>query len=361
MSEKSNILIFTTSFGMGHLSVANAIKEQLINENKENIIEIVDILDVSNPKTKDIFFNTYKFLTSKHENIYNYFYKIKKDVPNNYIDGIMYNMYLKKVAKYIMHKNPDLIISTFPMCSGFVSKAKAKYDLKIPLITSITDVVDSWEWIHSNTDMYFVPSKVVGEKLVGKGIDEKQIKVTGIPVKNEFLQYLKKENSKKQLLIMGGVMDKLGIDQVVLDKLDGLSNVKTVIVTGNNKVLYDKLSKNSDYKNIEILGYTTEIAKFMSESDVLVTKPGGATLFEAINKGLPMIIKNSNVGQEEENIKYIREKGIGILIEDSESIEDIIIDSLSNTSVLELLRLNISNIKNEINPHLIGKYALELI
>ena len=358
---KSNIIIFTTSFGMGHISVANAIKEQLLKENSDNIVEIIDILDISNPKTKNIFFNMYDFLTSKHEKIYNYFYKVKKEVPNNYIDSIMYNVYLKKIADFIIKKNPDLIISTFPMCSGFVSLAKEKYNIKVPLITSITDVVDSWEWIHSNTDMYFVPCKVVGEKLVSKGIEENRIKVTGIPVKDEFLVENKKENNKKQLLIMGGVMDKLGIDEFVLEKLDNLSNVKTVIITGNNKNLYNKLKRSGNYKNIEILGYTTNIAKFMSESDVLVTKPGGATLFEAINKGLPMIIKSSNVGQEEENVKFIKDKGIGILISEGEPIDKVIIESLNDSSVLENIRRNINNIRSEINPQMIGKYALELI
>lgn len=359
--EKSDILILTTAFGLGHNSVAKAIYEQLMIENPKLKVDIIDLLDVSNPKSKDLFFDVYTLLTKKHPNIYNHFYKIKKDVENNYLDGVMYNIYLKKVANFIIESEAKLIISTFPLCSGFVSRVKEKYNLNIPLITSITDVVDSWEWIHNNTDLYFVPCKVVEDKLIDKGIPNDKIKITGIPVKNEFLNQAKKPKDYKQVLIMGGAMEKIGLTVDVLKALDGVSNLKTVVITGNNKVLYDKLKKAGKLNNVEVLGFTTEIARLMDDSDVLVTKPGGATLFEAINKGIPMVLKNSKVGQEEENIKFIKDKGIGILLEDDEDIEEALLKSLSDENHLNEIKKNIEDIRMEIEPDKVGKYVLELL
>lgn len=361
MNKKSDILILTTSFGMGHNSVAKAISGQLLNENPKLKVDIIDLLDVSNPNSKDLFFNVYQLLTRKHPTIYNHFYKLKKDVENNYLDEIMYNVYLKKVAKFIMNSEAKLIISTFPLCSGFVSRAKEKYNLDVPLITSITDVVDSWEWIHNNTDMYFVPCKVVETKLIEKGIPNDKIKITGIPVQDEFLNTNKKSKDYKQVLIMGGAMDKIGLSIDVLKALDGASNLKTVVITGNNKELYDRLNKAGKLNNVEILGYTTEIAKLMDDSDVLVTKPGGATLFEAINKGIPMVLKNSNVGQEEENIQFIKDKGIGILLEDNECLEDALINSLSDDIKMDQIKNNIEEVRLEIQPEKVGQYVLELL
>ncbi len=361
MSEKTDILILTTSFGMGHNSVAKAISEQLMDENSSLKVNVIDLLDVSNPNSKDLFFNIYKLLTRKHPNIYNHFYKMKKDVENNYLDKIMYNVYLKKVAKFIIESDAKLIISTFPLCSGFVSRVKEKYNLKVPLITSITDVVDSWEWIHNNTDMYFVPCKVVENKLVEKGIPNEKIKVTGIPVKHEFLNKNKKSKDYKQVLIMGGAMDKIGLSVDVLKTLDAVENLKTVVITGNNKVLYERLSKVGKLNNVEILGYTTEIAKLMDDSDVLVTKPGGATLFEAINKGIPMVLKNSKVGQEEENIQFIKDKGIGILLDEDECLEEALIKSLSDETQINQIKQNIEEVRLEIEPEKVGQYVLELL
>lgn len=356
-----DILILTSAFGNGHNSVATAIREQLLDQDTSLRIVIEDIMEICSPKTKDVYFDTYRFLTRRHTTIYNFFYKIKKDMPNNIMDGILYKVFEKRVGEYIKHSRPKLIISTFPLCSGFVSKVKEKYRLDIPLITSITDVVDSWEWIHRNTDMYFVPCKFVGEKLVMKGIDEDKIRVTGIPVKKEFLQKDGYKKPYKQVLIMGGEMDKLGLNKKVLEKIDKLPNTKTIVVTGNNKELYMNLLESGDYNNVEILGYTKDVAKLMDESDLVVTKPGGVTLFEAINKGIPVILKSSLVGQEEENVNFIRTTGIGILMDEEMPLYTQVESSLNDPESLMNIRRNIEEIQMQIEPEKIGKYALELI
>lgn len=367
MSEKLNILVLTSSFGMGHDSVANAIKEQLVDENKNLNVIVKDILEISTPKTKEYFFDLYYLLTKKHPRFYNVIYNIKKDTPQNFVDETMYNLFLKKVYRYIQQVDPQIIISTFPLCSGFVSRVKEKYNLNIPLITTITDVVDSWEWIHNNTDLYFVPCKVIEDKLMLKGIDKERIKITGIPVKRDFLtpkddhQGVEKEGTYKQLLIMGGAMDKVKITADILEKFDKMENIKTIVITGNNQALYEELVAVGDFKNVEVLGYTTEIAKLMDDSDIIVTKPGGATLFEAINKGIPMVLKRSMVGQEEENIKFIKDTGIGILMEQDEDLNEVVVRSLSDEVDLDQIKKNIEEVKMEIEPHKIGRYILDLL
>lgn len=356
-----DILILTSAFGNGHNSVAAAIRQQLLEQDASLKIVIEDIMEICSPKTKDIYFDIYRVLTRKHTTIYNFFYKIKKDVPNNFLDNILYSIFQKRVGAYISHSRPKLIISTFPLCSGFVSKVKQRYSLDIPLITSITDVVDSWEWIHRNTDMYFVPCKLVGEKLVMKGIDEEKIRVTGIPVKKEFLQKDNHKKPHKQVLIMGGTMDKLGLNKEVLEKINRLPNTKTIIVTGNNKELYKRLKEAGYFNNVKILGYTKDVAKLMDESDFMVTKPGGVTLFEAINKGIPVILKSSLVGQEEENVNFIKKTGIGILMDEEIPLYTQVERSLNDPESLINIRRNIEGIQMQIEPEKIGEYALELI
>lgn len=362
MSKKTNILILTASFGMGHDSVASAIMEQLVAEIDDVNVVVDDIMTISTPKSKKMFFDLYYFLTKRTPSIYNVFYNIKKDMPENFMDEFMYNFFLKKVGDYIQELNPQIIISTFPLCSGFVSRVKEKYHLDIPLITTITDVVDSWEWIHNNTDLYFVPCKIVEDKLVQKGIDKERIKITGIPVKKDFMTPREeKDDGYKQLLIMGGAMEKVKISHELLEKFDKMDNFKTVVITGNNKELYNKLTKKNTYKNVEILGYTTEIAKLMDDSDMIITKPGGATVFEAINKGIPMVLKRSMVGQEEENIKFVMDNGLGILAEEGVSLDQVITESFKNDENLDQIKRNLEEVKLEIESDKIGQYILDLL
>lgn len=361
MKGTCDVLILTSAFGFGHNSVARAIKEQLIESNPALNVVTEDIMDIASPKTKNVYFGIYKTLTRNHTKLYNFFYRIKKDIPNNGLDQALYNLYLRRVGKYIMENKPQLIVSTFPLCSGFVSKVKEKYDLDVPLITSITDVVDSWEWIHNNTDMYFVPCRVVEEKLIEKGIDREKIRRTGIPVKRDFLQSERKDKEYKQVLIMGGAMDKVGLNSDVLSQFDAMSDVKVIVVTGNNKDLYERLNKEDGYMNIEVLGYSNEIAKLMDESDLVVTKPGGVTLFEAINKGIPVALRESGVGQERENVSFIRSSGIGILLDGQVSLHEQVAMALEDPDALNTLRQSMEDLRMEIEPEKIGHYALELI
>ncbi len=358
---KCDVLILTSAFGNGHISVASAIQEQLLEEQPNLNIVTEDIMDISTPKVKTVFFDVYTLLTRKHPSIYNFFYKIKKDIPNNAMDDILYNIYLKRVGKYIEASQPKLIVSTFPLCSGFVSKVKEKYGIDTPLITAITDVVDSWEWIHNKTDMYFAPCKHVGEKLILKGIDQEKIRITGIPVKKEFLNIERNQKSFRQVLIMGGAMDKLGLNPELLNKLNNIPNTKTIVVTGKNKELYERLTERGLFDNVEILGYTKDVARLMDESDLVVTKPGGVTLFEAINKGIPVLLKSSMVGQEEENVNFIKTAGIGILIEGEGTLYNQVESALNNPESLMDIRRNIEEIQTEIEPRKLGEYALELI
>lgn len=358
---KCDVLILTSAFGNGHISVASAIREQLLEEQPNLRVTTEDIMDISTPKVKNIFFDIYTILTKSHPSIYNFFYKIKKDIPNNFFDEIIYDIYLKRVGDYIESCNPKLIVSTFPLCSGFVSKVKEKYGIDVPLITSITDVVDSWEWIHNKTDMYFVPCKHVGEKLVLKGIEQDKIRITGIPVKKEFLDADRNQKSFRQVLIMGGAMDKLGLNPELLEKLNNIPNTKTIVVTGKNKEMFNRLTRSGEFDNVEILGYTKDVARLMDESDLVVTKPGGVTLFEAINKGIPVLLKSSMVGQEEENVNFIKTAGIGILIEGDGSLFSQVENALNNPESLMSLRKNIEEIQTEIEPRKLGEYALELI
>lgn len=358
---RCDVLILTSSFGNGHNSVAAAIREQIVEEAPELEVQTVDIMDISSPKVKEAFFWTYGLLTRKHPSVYNYFYRIKKDVPDNGLDKVLYNLCLNRVGKYLDRTRPKLIISTFPLCSGFVSRVKEVFGLDVPLITAITDVVDSWEWIHQETDLYFVPCRHVGDRLAVKGIDKDKIRVTGIPVKKAFLSNEPRQKAYRQVLIMGGAMDKLGLDAGVLRELSVIPNTKTIVVTGGNQALYDRLVQSGPFDNIEILGYTKNIAQLMDNSDLVVTKPGGVTLFEAINKGIPVLMKPSMVGQEEENINFIRSAGIGMLVEKDVPLSQQVRRALESPEDLSSLRQNLQEIREEIEPRKIGAYALELL
>lgn len=342
----ADILILTASFGMGHKSVSNALKEQLEFIDKDAEIVIADILEIVNPKVKDFSSKVYYKLTENYPLIYNTIYEIKGNNKNNIIDGVFCNLYYKKFYEYILAEKPHVIISTFPLCSCMVSKVKEEYNVNIHLITVITDVVDSWEWIYDETNIYLVPTVEIKNKLIEKGIDENIIIVSGIPVKKAFLNNEDTTKEKNTILMILSGIDS--IPDNLLYELNNNRNFKIKIVAGRNKKLYEELS-DCRYPNISVYGYVDNLNQLMDESVFIVTKPGGVTLFEAINKELPLIVLDSNIGQEKGNIEFIKQKKIGIVIDSLTNLPYILNYYISNQSIINYYCTNIRNVKYTID------------
>ncbi|MCG8513133.1 MAG: hypothetical protein MI740_03250 [Halanaerobiales bacterium] len=183
--SRINIMIMTAGFGSGHSTVAQAIKEQLLEYNPDLAIEIVDIIKIIYPKTNNLLYRSYQLLIKNNHSIYNYFYYGKTEKKEPVLDQMLLKLYLPKIAKCLLRQKPSLIISTFPLASGLVSRYKSKYKQTTPLLTCITDHVNNKEWVYPATDQYLVATEHTRENLVRHGVKRELINVTGIPLSNQ--------------------------------------------------------------------------------------------------------------------------------------------------------------------------------
>jgi processive 1,2-diacylglycerol beta-glucosyltransferase len=344
----ADILILTASFGMGHKSVSNALKEQIEAEYKHVKVNIADVLEIVNPKIKKVSSKIYSELTESYPSIYNKLYDVKAKNKNNIIDNMLSSLYYNRFYEYMETEKPKVIISTFPLCSCIVAKVKEEYDDDVILITVITDVVDSWEWIYEGTNKYLVPTEEIKDRLIAKGVNEENILVTGIPVKKEFLdkKICFSTDKKNTILVVLSGIDS--VSKKLLKKLDEYTEYKIKIVTGRNEKLYGKLS-DMEYSNLEIYGYVNNLDEMMDESVFIVTKPGGVTVFEAINKEVPLIVLNSIIGQEIGNIEFIKKNKIGIVINDLDDLLYILDYNINNPDTSDKYVKNIKRIKKTLN------------
>ncbi|MGF7060315.1 MGDG synthase family glycosyltransferase [Brassicibacter mesophilus] len=369
MKASVDILILTATFGSGHISVAQAIKDHIGTIESNLNVEIVDMFQLMNPKIYKSMYKGYEVLISRNSRLYNHFYYKKNYSEYSQVDDIIYNLYLPKISSYISSIDPRVIISTFPVCSGFISKYKEKYHSTIPLVTCITDVVDSWEWIHPNTNMYFVANNETKKKLIKKGISKQIICPTGIPVRAQFFN--RQENSwllnafnisdeDFVVLMMGGGMGILPEEKEFYIWLNELKDTKTMILTGKNVELYNALKEYSDLENIIPIEYTDNVAEYMKISNLLVSKSGGVTLFEAITSHLPMIVFNPSLGQEIENAKFIVDKGLGSIAYNIYELKKEINRVLYDKNYRNRLYLSAINLSKHVDMKMLSKAILDL-
>jgi len=99
-------------------------------------------------------------------------------------------------------------------------------------------------------------------------------------------------------------------------------NACLVVIAGRNKNLKDTLESMNWNIITHIYGFVSNMADIMRAADILVTKAGPGTISEALIANLPMILYHRIPGQEEGNVSYVIDEGVGIWAPD---IKDIII------------------------------------
>jgi processive 1,2-diacylglycerol beta-glucosyltransferase len=193
-----------------------------------------------------------------------------------------------------------------------------------------------------------VPTEEIKNRLIAKEVNEDIILVTGIPVKKEFLDKninFSTDQKNTILIVLSGIDS---VSKELLKKLDEYTEYKIKIIAGRNEKLYRKLSDMA-YSNLEIYGFVNNLNEMMDEAVYIVTKPGGVTVFEAINKEVPLIVLNSNIGQEIGNIEFIKKNKIGIVINNLDTLPYILDYNINNPGTPDKYVKSIKRIKKTLN------------
>ena len=64
--------------------------------------------------------------------------------------------------------------------------------------------------------------------------------------------------------------------------------------------------------NVCIQGFVTNMPDYMGACDIIITKAGPGTISEALICGLPLVLNAYVPCQEEGNIPYVTDNGVGV-------------------------------------------------
>ncbi|MFR7989845.1 MAG: MGDG synthase family glycosyltransferase [Anaerovoracaceae bacterium] len=335
-----NIIILTGRFGMGHIKAAEAIREQILEENRNHNVEIIDFMDYMFPSFSKLIYRGFNFLVSSCSGLYN---MLNKAAGGNGTVPLKV-AFTKKIDKLIEEHRADIIVVAFPVCSQYISAYKKMRRVDIPLYTYITDITAHEEWIAPGTDLYFVGDERTKNTLLSKGVKEEKIIVSGIPVKKRFYEdYTGEKKSRKEILVMGGGLGLLPSSDKLLKKLNEINDIHTTLIAGKNEKLLGEVRRK--YENIEAIGYTEQVDLYMKRADLIITKAGGITTFEAVASKTPLYIVRPFLEQEFGNAKYIEEHNIGRVLWDKSADEcEDIMKLIENDLLLAEMKSNMTKI-----------------
>lgn len=352
------ILIFYGSYGGGHLSAARNIKEYIDANYKDTETCMVDCIEYINKALNKVTTKAYSEMAKNAHWVWKKVYYGAENGPFSRLNDKTQKLLSIKLNKILQTYKPDLIISTHPFSSHMCAILKKKKKINTKIATIITDYAPHSQWLMHSVyiDYFFVAHDGMKEDLLKRGIKEKQIKVTGIPLSNRFLAHYNKEKilsefnlspDKRTVLFFAGGEQGFGKDKIfnmLKSIIETFPNLQVIAISGKNEKMkqqFDNLvSKTNSDETVKVLKYTNKIPELMSVSDLVITKPGGLTTTESLASGLPIIVINPIPGQEEENAEFLEEKGVGIWIKKNDNIEDELYKVLNSEEKLQSMKIN---------------------
>ena len=360
-----NILILTGRFGMGHVKCAEAIAEEIYASEPDASVTTVDVMDYLFPHFSKAIYKGFSLLVSRLPGMYNHLNR----AAGKHAGVPMKRTIASKLDKLMSQTEPGLIISDLPVCSKYVSAYKELRVCKQPLFTYITDITVHDEWIADKTTLYFVGDESTENALISKGVSAEKIVVSGIPVKRAFKSAFKDAalksqekadgsqekadgslekddleiHTKKRLLIMGGGLGLVPGGSRLLKRLNEETCFEVTLIAGKNRSLEKRARRK--YENINVMGFTDKIADYMTAADLVLTKPGGITTFEAIASRTPMYIVDPFLEQEMGNAHFIESRNIGRVVSSRDcDVASDIINFLKDTALIDTMKENMAKL-----------------
>ncbi|MEN6351757.1 MAG: glycosyltransferase [Syntrophomonas sp.] len=353
---KPKILIFSASFGAGHIRAAQALSEAIILQNPSAQIVHMDFGAMLNKYFYILLKDFYISMLKHTPRVWgSFYYSTSRISQRSVVQRFLNSMGQTEYLKYINAVQPDVIVCTYPTVAGVLAKLRLKKLLDIPVVTVVTDYTVHSQWIHDGVDLYIVGCQEVSAGLSARGINPQQIKTTGIPVSPRFESELNRpeiiarlgiSGALPTIMVMGGAYGVLSeLKRIVAWLAASSQPVQAIVVCGRDQKLYNSLDEilQNPQNPVIRFGYVNNVDELMSIADLVITKAGGLITTESLNKRLPLLVFKPIPGQEEENAKYVSRIGAGCTAKSLPELFEIVADLLANPEQLSYMRQAASN------------------
>lgn len=344
------ILIISSDTGGGHRSAAQAISDGLTKFWKGDSppVRIIKAVEQSHHVTEKLV-NVYNWVLQNKQHWMKYlFWVINKIRPETR------EFFMKRCIGFCRESFekwcPHLVVSVHPLTQHVFGRILRELNLQdqVPLVTVVTDpCYGFWKgWACDDVSLYLVANEDARDQLIDYGVSPAKIKISGMPVNPKFHEVDEKDaqNARRiygldpdkfTVFVNAGWIGGGNIPQIFKELVRGELDVQAIFLAGKNEELRieaEQIAKQAKFP-VKVIGYSDEIEKLMQSANVMVSKLGGLTTFEALACRLPIIADATTppMPQEAGTVKLLEKQGAGILLRRSAdivpTIQNLLIDN----------------------------------
>jgi UDP-N-acetylglucosamine:LPS N-acetylglucosamine transferase len=234
---------------------------------------------------------------------------------------------------------PHIVVSVHPLTQHIFARVLRELNLidQIPLVTVVTDpCYGFWKgWACDDVSLYLVANEDARQQLIDYGVSEDKIKISGLPLHPKFKEVTETvaqdarrayglDPNKFTVFVNAGWIGGGNIPAIFRELIRGELDVQAIFLAGKNEELRkeaEELAKSARFP-VKVIGYSDEIEKLMQSANVMVSKLGGLTTFEALACHVPIIADaiTPPMPQEAGTVKLLARRGAGIMLERASDI-----------------------------------------
>ncbi len=319
--------------GGGHRAAATALEAAIREMGMAWQVRLVNLLEILDPR--DLFRSTLGF---KPEDFYN------QRLARGWTFGLAQELKILQGAIRLGHgpmvraleahwlrTRPDMVVSLIPNFNRALYQSLARALPGVPYVTILTDMADHPPhfWIERGQAQHLVcgTARAVAQARAA-GYPEHRIHATsGMIIRPDFYRTLgadrehdrerdRREHGLDPTRLIGVVMFGGHGSRVMESIARQLDDTQLILICGHNQRLADRLRGMRFAAPRLVLGFTSEMQRFMRMGDFFIGKPGPGSISEAVHQQLPVIVvRNSwTMPQERYNTQWVRENHVGLVM-----------------------------------------------
>ena len=327
------ILIISSDTGGGHRSAAAAIVAgvQKFFDGESYAVRVVRAVEESH-HLADKLVRLYNWILRNRQHWMKYYYWII-----NRIRPDTREFFHKRCVGYVRELFerwcPHIVVSVHPLTQHIFGRVLKELGLagRVPLVSVVTDpCYGFWKgWACDAVTLYLVASDDARRQLIDYGVAPERIKISGMPVHPKFAypgeeaaqvarRALGLDPEKFTVFVNAGWVGGGNIPQIFRELTRGELDVQAIFLAGKNEDLRaaaETIALDAPFP-IKVIGYSDEIEKLMSAANVMISKLGGLTTFEALACRVPIIADmiTEPMPQEAGTANMIEARGAGVML-----------------------------------------------
>jgi UDP-N-acetylglucosamine:LPS N-acetylglucosamine transferase len=330
------ILIISSDTGGGHRSAAAAIVAgvQKFFEGESYAVRVVRAVEESHHLSAKLV-RLYNWILRNRQHWMKYFYWCMNRVRPE-TSAFFYKRCVGYVVDLFERWCPHVVVSVHPLTQHIFARVLKELNLadRVPLVSVVTDpCYGFWKgWACDAVSLYLVASEDARRQLIDYGVSPERIKISGLPVHPKFAfpgeeaaqaarRALGLDPEKFTVFVNAGWIGGGNIPQIFRELVRGELDVQAIFLAGKNEDLRaaaESIALDAPFP-IKVIGYSDEIEKLMSAANVMISKLGGLTTFEALACRVPIIADmiTEPMPQEAGTANLIAQRGAGVMLKRS--------------------------------------------